>query len=284
MTTKTETYVLGMQSINHFYSMLHAAMREVMPDAEFSQTGAFVWMGYQIDSYKELARGLYCCQIYPGNPRELLFQEGYFDDKRKASEFEKKQGIMQGRYHYPFSDGVDLIRTRFFDFNKEEQFDFSKSFVSGAVERALIWQKSEARKKVTSAKFLEGNSPRPIPVLMEKTYEKVGMDFLQAWEFQNSLLGTLQGVLSLFPGKEWVRPNASIYNFGCRGMRLKFSASAETTRWSIFFADADRLKFEIPNKRKNSYNLIEHNYFDLPADEQKKELTNFAQASLGMTI
>ncbi len=284
MTTKTETYILGMQAINNFYSMLYAAMRESMPEAQISQTGAYVWQGYQIDQYKELAYGQYYCQIYPGDAKTLVFKEGYQDASHKASDFEKQHRIMQGRYYYPFYEGLNLIRTRFFDYNTTEQFFVLRSFVSGAAERALIWQNSEAREKVTGSKFLKGKLHREKFVHVPSVYEQVGREFLQAWEFQKSLISKLENVLKLFPDIEDLEPNSSVYHFGVRGLRLKFNSAKLSSRWSIYFNDFERLKYEIPKVRKNSYNLIENGFFDLSSDEQTRHLTDFAQASLGMTI
>jgi hypothetical protein len=282
MTTKTETYVHGMKDINYFYSMLYLAMSESMPGAQISQSGGFVWRGYQIDYYKELAYGQYGCEIYPDNQRYLLFQEGYLDDKRKSTEFEERYEIMKGRYYYPFRDELDLVRIRFFDLDKNEQLEIIKSFVAGAVEKALIWQNSKARKKVTQEKFQQGKKPRKIPVRVSSNYEWVGVEFLAAWEYQEELFKKLTEILEAFPDRQWVRPNANIYNFGFRGLRLKFNSSPVTSRWSIYFNDADRLKFHVPKGRRNSYNLVERGYFDLSADEQINQLSDFAQASIGL--
>jgi hypothetical protein len=282
MTTKTETYMHGMKAINYFYSMLYLAMRESMPGAQISQSGAFVWRGYRIDGYKELAHGQYYCQIYPNKPGIVLFQEGYIDPSYKATQREKKGGIKDGSYYYPFWQSDDLFRARFFLLGKDEQFTYLKRFVDTAVEKALLWQQSDARQKVTKAKFQRGKIPRLVPVQVDQTYEQVGEEFLDAWEYQKVLFKKLEGILKSFPDRQWVRPNASIYNFGFRGLRLKFNSSSVTSRWSIYFNDADRLKFHVPKGRQNSFNLVKRGYFDLSAEEQIKQLRDFAQASLGL--
>ncbi len=294
MGAKTDTYIRGMGAINHFYSMLYSAMREAIPDAQISQSGAYVWQGFLIDSYKELAYSQFSCQIYPGIYRFLIFQESYLDDKRKATDFEIQHGIMQGRYYYPFSYRTDLIWTRFFDFNKGEQFSFLKNFVASAAEMALLWQKSEARAKVTRMEFLQGEADKHIsvPVTVRNRYEKVGGEFLQAWEFQRSLFDRLDPILRQIIDKEnddeWVRPNASVYHFGQRGLRLKSKMFDQTSRWSLFFDEPEKLKFHRPKgrdwERNNSYHLVEHNYFDLSPDEQTKQLKDFVQACLGVTF
>jgi hypothetical protein len=287
---KTETYIRGMDAINNFYNMLYAAMRAAMREAEIFASGAYVWRGYQILTYKELAYGQYGCQIYPDNPRELLFQESYKDPKHKASEFEKKHKIVQGRYYYPFSASLDLIHTRFFDFEKDEQFSLLKSFVTGASEQARIWQRSDARKKVTGKPFLEGNKPKSSPVDIASNYEQVGEEFLQAWDLQKALFDKLKVFLKedILKNKitkgQWVRENASIYNFDFRGLRLRFETTSTSLRWSIYFDEPDRIKFYDPNGKRNSYNLVHNGYFDLSPDEQTKQLTDFVYTNLGMTI
>lgn len=284
MTTKTDTYVLGMKAINSFYSMLIEAMRAGMPEAKLSQSGAYVWRGYQIVGYKELAHGQYYCQIYPGNPEVLIFQEGYLDAKRKASNFEKQKGIMQGRYYYPFSEKLDLIHTRFFDYSEKEQQEFLKNFVAHACEQAQIWQNSEARDKATRKEFKFGKVPVYMPVKVQGDNNRVGIEFLKAWKDQTSVLEQLKSILERFSNVQWVRPNASIHNFDFRGMRLKFRGASVTSRWSVYFQEPNRLKFQIPGGKRNSYNLVDHGYFDLPSEEQIQQLTQFAQESLGRTI
>src|SRR5687767_6777812 len=119
--TKTETYMRGMNDINSFYSMLYTAMRTSMPDAQISQSGAYVWRGYRIDAFRNLAQGQYYCQIYPDQPGILMLQEGYLDASHRGGEKEKKLGIKAGHYYYPFTETIDLRRTRFFEFKQDEQ-------------------------------------------------------------------------------------------------------------------------------------------------------------------
>lgn len=287
--TKTETYMRGMNDINSFYSMLHAAMRTSMPDAQISQSGAYVWRGYRIDAFRNLAHGLYYCQIYPHDPRRLVFEEGYQDPKRKATDLEFLYEVQQGRYYYPFADKLDLYRTRFFDFSKAEQFRILKTFISGAVKKALLWQREEIRGKYTGKKYLNPSIPRLIPVKVQQTYEQVGEDFFYAWEYQNELFDKFKKILeknflkNKITTDQWVRPNASIYNFGFRGLRMKFESESTTSRWSIYFKEGEskRLKFQIPGRPKNSYDLVLHKYFDLSPSAQTEHLREFAEASLG---
>lgn len=282
--TKTESYIRGMNDVNNFYGMLYAAMRASMPGAQISQSGAYVWRGYRIDAFQTLAHGQYYCQIYPDRPGILMLQEGYLDAKHRGEEKEKKLGIKAGQYYYPFTETIDLRRTRFFEFNQEEQLGFLGSFIDGALQKALIWQQSNVRQKVTNSKFQHGKIPRLIRVRVPDAFGRVGEDFLAAWEYQRLLWQTLINILNQVPNREWVRPNASIHNFGFRGLRLKLISSSQTSRWSIYFNEPDRIRFQIPKGKRNSYSLIENKYFDLTANEQGTQLREFAQASLGITL
>jgi hypothetical protein len=213
-----------------------------------------------------------------------MLQEGYLDAKHRGGEKEKKLGIKAGQYYYPFTETIDLRRTRFFEFNQEEQLGFLRSFIDGALQKALIWRQSNVRQKVTNLKFQHGKIPRLIRVRVPDAFGRVGEDFLTAWEYQKLLWQTLINILNQVPNREWVRPNASIHNFGFRGLRLKLISSSQTSRWSIYFNEHDRIRFEIPKGRRNLYSLLENRYFDLTANEQETQLREFVQASLGITL
>jgi len=279
--SNTATYLHGMKDINSFYSMLYAAMRDAMPGAQISQSGAYVWRGYRIDAFQKLARGQYYCQIYTDKPDILILQESYVDESHRAQKDEKKLGIKAGHYYYPFAEKIDLRRTRFFEFNADEQLGILKSFVQGAVEKALIWQQSQARQNSTNPQFQRGQIPPVIPVTVKPEFDRVGEAFLQAWELQTQLFSMMTNILNEIPDKEWVRPNASIHNFGFRGLRLKLKSSSETSRWSIHFDNPEVIYFHIPGAGKNSYNLVENRFFDLSQRDQEEQLRNFVQASLG---
>lgn len=281
MGTKTETYLLGMKAINSFFYMLYAAMQESMPGAMISKNGAYVWRGYRIDSYRELAYGQYYCQIYPcDNPEVLIFQESYIDASHKASAMEKERKIKNGQYYYPFRESDDLYRARFFKFTKEEQYAFLKSFVAGAAEKALIWQQSEARKKLTGTGFQKGNKPRRNPMKDALTYEQVGEEYLQVWTYQSEFFKKLENAMNQVSGKQWVRPNANIYNFGFRGLRLKTKSSSVTSRWIIAFEKPGLLQVKNLNVKPDPYDFVKRRFFDMSSEEQDRELMDFVQSSI----
>ena len=83
MGGSTDLYVKSAKAFNNFFNMLHLAILESMASADISGDGASFWRGYRIDSYKTLAKGLFCCQIYTEEPNILVFQEGYKYSKYK---------------------------------------------------------------------------------------------------------------------------------------------------------------------------------------------------------
>jgi hypothetical protein len=233
MPAKTETYVRGMQAINNFYNMLYAALRDKMTDAQFSLSGAYVWRGYKIDHYKELAVGQYYCHIYPHDPANLIFQEGYLDPNHVPTEFEIKNKISQGSYYYPFSEYLNLIHNRFFDLDKDQQFSILKNFIDYASQQALIWQGSEARARVTGPEFLKGKEWRIRKSVTPKPFDKVDLNFLYAWRLQDELFAQLETIIRddtpTVIGREieWLFRNAHYLNFDHRGYRLKFKGLSD---------------------------------------------------------
>ena len=209
MTTQTEKYFLGMQSVNSFFAMLDDALRFALPGAQYSKSGAYVWRGYQINEYDDLAPNLYFVQIYPGDPlkfsdesgrisnagRELIFMESYEDNHHKPfDEFEEPLCVKTGTYYYPFQVSLDLYRSRFFLLSKNEQFKYLKYFLKYAAQSALLWQKSEARKKVTSEGFLNGKNSY-YDLVHLKDYEQVDLNFMTVWNQQEYLFKLLYDLL-----------------------------------------------------------------------------------------
>lgn len=172
MGNKTELYLNGMRSFDNFFEMLYTAMSEAMPGALLSNNGAFIWRGYRIDSYKDLAFGQYYCHIYlpygehfPQNElitkvQTLIFQEGYNEYRKPSIPRDNEFGINSGDYYYPFSLKLHLYPARFFLMSTVEQYTFLFNFIDYASRQALTWQKSAARASVTSSERLTGQLPR----------------------------------------------------------------------------------------------------------------------------
>lgn len=305
MYEKTDAYLRGMQAVNNFYSMLYSAMLEAMDGVLISKNGAYVWRGYRIDTYLDLAPGQYYCQIYPGNPdsfirhdgsinaftcKDLIFHEAYKDPKHKPIDRrEIKHCIKTGNYYYPFQISLDLYRSRFFLLSVSEQHTMLKNFIAMAAEQALLWQHSEARLRTTNQKFINGKKQTRSPVKNRRLFERISMDFLDVWKMQTDLFSvlvrSLQNNAQRITGKPiaYLRPNAHIQNFDFRGYRLKFDGLFEGSqsdyRWAIyyetpellhcFFNDGKRL---IPHK---IYNLKEQGWFDLTVELQESEILDF---------
>jgi len=306
--TKTESYVLGMKAINNFYNMLYAAMLKGMKDVRLSQNGAYVWRGYRIDWFNALAPGKYSCQVYPFDPdtfenqqgvtnafscRELVFQENYKEPSHKTvDDREEKHAIKSGSYYYPFQLSLNLYRSRFFLFEKDEQFSILQNFVEYASRQALIWQQSNARNSVTSPEAMKEKKLSHKAGKL-KPFEKVDIAFLDVWGMQTRLFSKLEKLLwenaPKIIGMEiaWLCPNASIHNFDFRGYRLKFDGLFPGDRfdylWAIYFEDP-RFEslgcFSSEKKLIHSYNLKNHGFFDLSDEQQDGEMLNFIQQSL----
>jgi hypothetical protein len=283
--SETQDYLKGMRAINSFYSMVYTAMRETMVGAQISTSGAYVWRGFRIDDYKGLANGQYYFQIYPEKPEILLMQESYIDADHQVSPIDKKHGVKSGSYYYPFTVTTDLLRTRFFQMSKEEQFEYLKLFVCHASEKALFWQNSDARTKDVKPPFLHGRKPRKIAVRIPGTFDQVGVEFLRAWKYQDHLFGkVLKPILESVPECEWARPNANVQNFAFRGLRMKRKTLPDTLRWSIYFDDPHLLKFQVHGGQHHVYTVVGHQFFDLPLAEQQQELKGFVASSIGITL
>lgn len=293
--TKTEQYVLGMQAINNFYSMLYRAMREAMPEAQLIRNGAYGWRGYQIKHYEDLVPNQYYCEIYPNNSKEtcvVVFQESYKDRSHKPFDiYERGLRIWAGEYCYPFRVSLDLYRVRFFHLDVNEQYALLRNFVSYAAQQALIWQHSKFRTEITNPRF-SMNSNIPIKRNKAKVSEiqPVGIAFMNAWNIQNDVFIKLKDMLSIYlphvpqNEKDWIRPNAHPSHFDFRGYFVKTGKllpGAFDIRWQIFYEKPESLYCLTSEKELiEKYNMINQHYFDLPSEQQKGELTGFIKECL----
>lgn len=295
MSNLTNTYLNGAKAFNNFFSMLHLSMLESMPSVDISGSGAWVWRGYRIDSYKELAQGLFYCQIYTGDPNTLIFEESYHYPKYKPIDSrDKKYKIKDGSYYRPFWMTFDLYKARFFLFSASEQYELLRNFVSYASVQSLIWQKSKvrARSDVTSKEFLQGNE-KIIPNLLSRPsgYEQVSIDYLSLLPLQEKIFGKLQNaVVSAFSGEyKWLRPNAHWSNWDFRGYRLKISSgnSADYV-WEIHFNEPEKLTCYSYNnnerKREGYLDIRSSDYFDQSDEQQNLLLKEFVKNTLGRFV
>lgn len=306
-TTKTDQYLLGMRAINNFYAMLYKAMREALPEAQLSKSGAYVWRGYQVNQYKELAPNQYYCEVYPGDPlqfevdngciaafncRELVFQESYQEyAHRPIDEFEHKLGIKTGNYHYPFRISLDLYRSRFFLFDLAEQYEILINFIAYAANQALVWQRSDLRTRLTNEKFLHGQATE-VSMAPTSEFDRVPIDFLSVWQQQNTLFDLVESLLQenvpsiLGKNVEWIRRNRNRSNFDFRGLRLKLkddgNDGASDYLWAIYYEQPEVLGCYTMEDKKviNTYNLISNTFFDLNEEQQKQSLVDFIDRTL----
>lgn len=273
MSNLTDLYINGANAFNSFFNMLHLAILESMPDVVLSGNGASVWRGYRVDAYKDLAKGLFDCEIYTSDPKILIFQEGYHYSKYKPIDpRDQENQIKATPYYYPFRISLDLYRCRFFLFTALEQFQLLRNFVSYASSQALIWQHSEVRSRpeITSKEFLQGSESLSMnPVGRPSSYGQVSVDYLDFIKLQEILFEQLKSiVLSACEGKyEWFRPNANWRNWDYRGYRLKLSGSnAADYVWKIKYAEPEKLAYSssenIASKPEAYLDLLSTQYFD----------------------
>jgi len=291
MSNLTDVYLKGAQSFNHFFSMVYQAMIECMPEVEISGSGAWVWRGYRIDSYKNLAKGLFYCQIYTHDPNILMFKESYKNEKYKSLDpLDIKYKIKDGGYYHPFWSTLNLFQSRFFLLKTSEQYDLIRNFVSYASKQALIWQDSETRSRpdITSKKYLSGNEKIQKNILsVFSEYDRVTSDYLKFIPMQNDLFSNLidRVKIKLDGNYKWLRPNAHWMNWDFRGYRLKiFSGDSADFVWKIYYEKPENLvaiSNDDKNKKESPYFDIKlTEYFDKNNEEQNQLLDNFIQYSL----
>ena len=295
MGALTNTYLNGANDFNNFFNMLHVAILESMPGVDISGSGAWVWRGYRIDSYKDLAKGLFYFQIYTGNPNILIFKESYqYPNYQPIDLRDKKYKIKDGRYYHPFWITIDLYKSRFFLFTANEQYEILRNFVTYASTQSLIWQKSDvrARPDITSKEFLHGNNKIiGNHLLPPSDYEQVSINYLSILPFQKRLFDKLGIILSsAFCDKYgWFRPNANWRNWNFRGYRLNIipSESADFL-WEIYYQEPEKLfcySYENNTRKLEGYlDISSTNIFDQDDERQNILLKDFVINTLGKLV
>lgn len=308
--------------------MLYTAIQDVMvkredkPKALISKSGAWVWRSFRIDDYGELARGQYYFQISPNDdkilyseddelnhikgtiqkhglsytPHTLIFKESYIEQDYKPSDpMEEQYGLKSGTYHDPFWITLDLYKSRFFLLNVDEQYSQLHDFIDFAIGQAKLWQNSEARKRETLEKFVNGAKPDRHPRGAPKGFDQVTPEFLTALRSQAFLFKKLWDVLYERLGEniQWLWPNAHWRNWDFRGLRLKVKDLSQKLHadylWSIYyeydkkdsFRRPDRLacfSYDGKNRTGISYlDINEKNLFDLQDERQTEEIRAFVE-------
>jgi hypothetical protein len=295
-TRNTEKYTDGFKAINSFYAMLNKVLEEMMPPpAKFFENGAYGWRGYQITHFHDLAPNQYYCEIYPnvnGLTKQLVFQESYKDPGcQPTDEYAIAEGIKINQYCYPFQVSLDLYRARFFLMELNEQFALLRNFISYAAQQALLWQHSTLRAQSTSPEFLNGTDTIP-DRRKGKDIEihRVEMAFMEAWNTQHNLFQKLKVALSPYQPpqalteSDWWRQNAHVSHFDFRGFFMKSGKlipDAFDIRWMIYYTEPHLLQCRTSDERLiDQYDLVDNRFFDLPSDEQDKQLQIFSKICL----
>lgn len=275
MVDLTPQYLPAMRALNNFYPMLYDALITAMPEAAFSTSGAYVWRGFRVDSYKSLAINQYYCQIDPKYPKFLVFKESY---KSK------------GRYYDFIMRRVDLLDEGFFNRNCEGQQKFLVDFITRAAQYALTWQHSEERLQQKSLEYPQGK-PSFRQIFEEKyTIKEVSEDFIHAFPAQDQCFQLLCRGIEKACGKVFLIPNAHWSNWDFRGYRMKFlDASGKKTPgpskyvWRIYYKQPAHLTCERYNI-KNYPNIppfhLSQEFLSSSEEEQAESLYQFALKSV----
>jgi hypothetical protein len=291
MSNLTEAYIQGAQSFNHFFSMVHHALIECMPGVELSGSGAWVWRGYRIDSYKNLAKGLFYCQIYTSDPNTLMLKESYYQpDYKPLDQLDETYKIKDGRYYHPFWSTLNLYRSRFFLLRTSEQYEIIRNFVGYAANQALTWQNSEARSRpeITSQDYLEGNNKIQLNTLhAPSSFDHVTRDYLNFLPLQKKIFSQLVEKLNIYidNDEKWLKPNGAWRNWDFRSYRMKIVPGDHANfLWEIYYHQPEKLvanSYDGSDRTEIGYfDIADTKYFDKDPEEQSQMLDNFLQYSL----
>lgn len=277
MVDLTPRYLPAMRALNDFYPMLYDALITAMPEADFSTSGAYVWRGFRVDSYKSLATNQYYCQVDPDRPKMLVFKESF---------------LVRGKYRNFIMAEVDLLDAGFFNRNCEEQQKFLVDFITKAAQDSLIWQDSKDRLDAFDKfpEYLFGkNNFRQI--FEEKyTIKEVSEDFIHAFPAQDQCFKLLCRGIEKACGKVFLVPNANWCNWDFRGYRMKFlDASGKKTPgpskyvWRIYYKQPAHLTCERYNI-KDYPNIppfhLSQEFLSSSEEEQAESLYQFALKSV----
>jgi hypothetical protein len=270
-------YVVAMESFNSFFEMLYSVLKK-SAISEISTSSAFIWRGYQIDRYKNLAASQYYFEIYYEDSHILRFQESYKDSK----------------YEYPFRLERDLKETGFFYLNQQEQTAFLENFVKDALEKAVVWQDSKDRKSIVPAKFIFGKKRTNLKESVKK-FGQVSEEYLRVSPMQKeifSMLGkSLDRMTKLVLSRTNTRePNSQWRNWTFRGYRMKINRPDGTKppgpfdyTWRIYFYEPTLICFETNGGKKSrrlSYLPMDDEFLNSSENEQQMSIDGFVKKSL----
>ena len=200
-----------MDAHNAFYALLYDVMLAMMPGVKLSTTGAYMWRGFRIDSYKNLAANQYYCQISHERPHTLEFKESF---------------KYRGKYQHPYRKPLDLCEANFFEKNLPEQRKSLEDFISGAVSESLLWQDSPERKEQVPLELQAGKKIFRHKYTDHYPIQQVSKDFTLALPMQHHFFQMLRDAITI-AGREVLifgidlKVNANWCNWGFRGYRQK---------------------------------------------------------------
>ena len=280
MNTLNPQYLPAMNALNDFYEMLYEAMQTAMPTALLSKSGAYVWRGYRIDQYQNLALNQYYCQLNPtGDSHILVFKESFYDES------------VPGHYRDVPMGTLNFSQEGFFSRDREGQLARLTEFISTCAREAVRWQDDERRLSVVPAQNRTGYEVRRHERGPVGHYNKVTEDLLQAFPMQNrifdllnpAIIAACQQVCAVTPV---LRANISVFNWGFRGFRMWMGEvdGACDFVWRIYYERPSMITFE-RNKGKSYYIVkhrfeMNHDFLSAPEAQQNELLGHFAREAL----
>jgi hypothetical protein len=276
MTSSMINYLKAAKAYDDFFYMLYDAMRNAIPKAQLSKSGAYVWRAYRIDSYRFLAKNQYYCEIYHHNPQVLKFQESF---------------QYKGTYRYFIMKQSNLKEEGFFHLSRDEQLEFLEKFVVDGEDKAIRWQISTKRKEEVPKEFQNGTDSLRNEFKESYSISRIPEEFLEFLPLQDKFFSFLVKAITkaskvVLAKEVSLLPNASWFNWDFRGYRMKFITSSGDVpegpsdyTWRIYYKEPNRLQCEYNKTDKHPRIhpfIMDGSFLTSSEEEQAEKLYQYA--------